>query len=423
MLDLELVRHDPERISALCAQRGFDVDVDELLAIDAAFRAAVQELDELNKEQKQLNRLVASGEITPEEGGRRRQRAKDLEGAVRELAAQRDALASQLPNLMADDTPPGASDADNVELRRWGTPPTADPEQSRHDTVGAEWGWFDQAKGASVAQSGFIYWLDGAGELLWDLFDAVLHALRTRGFKQMFTPIVAKEESFFATGYLPFVRDQLYGIARGAGGPRDASEDLSLIGTSEQTILGYFLGEQVPAERLPVLVTSYTPCFRTEAGAAGSKTRGAFRVHQFHKVEQIVICQPDESDRWLDECQRNVEDIMQALELSHRVVRVCVGDLGAPAYKKYDTEAWFAGFDEYRETHSNSNLTDFQARRLRLRTKSAEGVRVFPHTISSTAVTDRVFVALFEDLLARGLDRDAALAEGRRRIAAVRALA
>jgi seryl-tRNA synthetase len=412
MLDLELVRHEPDRIKALAVVRGFDVDVDELLRIDAEYRTSVQELDELNKEQKQLNRRVASGEITAEEGGRRRDRAKQLEVRTRELAAARDELLSQLPNLMAEDTPPGATDEDNVELRRWGTPPESDPEKARHDTIGAEWGWYDQARGAQVAQSGFVYWLGDAAALLWDLYDAVLRALRARGFEQMFTPVVAKDDTFFATGYLPFVSDQLY---------RFEGEPLSLIGTSEQTILGYFAGDTVPAERLPLLRTSFTPCFRTEAGAAGSKTRGAFRVHQFHKVEQIVVCAPEESAHWLDVCQRNVEDILIALELPHRVVRVCVGDLGAPAFKKYDTETWFPGFDEYRETHSNSNLTDFQSRRLRLRSKDGNQ-RVFPHTISSTAVTDRVFVALFEDLLARGLDQDAARAEGQRRIEAVRSL-
>lgn len=412
MLDLELVRHEPDRIKQLCTTRGIDVDVDRLLRVDAEYRAAVQELDALNKEQKQLNRMVASRAITPEEGGRRRERAKVLEATVRELAARRDDLLARLPNLMADDTPAGASDEDNVELRRWGAPPEADPEKARHDTIGADWGWFDQSRGATVAQSGYVYWLDGGGELLWDLFDATLGLLRRRGFKQMFTPVVAKDDTFFGTGYLPFVEDQLYKIE---------GEPLSLIGTSEQTILAYFTNETVPVERLPLLVTAFSPCFRTEAGAAGSKTRGAFRVHQFHKVEQIVVCHPGESERWLEECQRNVEDIVTALELPHRVVRVCVGDLGAPAFKKYDTETWFPGFAEFRETHSNSNLTDFQSRRLRLRVKDG-GQRLFPHTISSTAVTDRLFVALLEDLLARGFEPDAALVEGRRRVDAIRAL-
>lgn len=329
---------------------------------------------------------------------------------MRRLAAERDALLAQLPNLMADDTPPGESDEDNVELRRWGAPPEIEPEKARHDIVGAEWGWYDQTSGAKVAQSGFLYWHRAAGSLLWDLFDATLRLLRARGYTQLFTPIVAKDETFFGTGYLPFASDELYTI----GG-----EELSLIGTSEQTILGYYAGEQVDPENLPIRVTAFTPCFRTEKGAAGSKSRGAFRVHQFHKVEQIVICRPEDSDALLDECQRNVEDLMQALELPYRVVRTCVGDMGAPAYKKYDTETWFPGFGEFRETHSNSNLTDFQSRRLRLRIK---GERRFAHTISATAITDRAFVALIEDVIARGFDRDAAAAELVRRIAAVRTL-
>ena len=410
MLDIELIRHEPDRIKALCAQRGYDVDIDELLAVDAAYRSSVSELDELNKEQKQLNRLVASGEITAEEGGRRRARAKELEVTVRDLGAQRDELLAQLPNLMADDTPPGATDEDNVELRRWGMVPEIDPEKARHDVVGAEWGWYDQTRGSKVAQSGFLYWHRDAGALLWDLFDATLRLLRSRGYTQLFTPVVAKDETFFGTGYLPFVSDQLYTIE---------GEELSLIGTSEQTILGYYAGDQVSPDELPIRVTAFSPCFRTEKGAAGSKSRGAFRVHQFHKVEQIVICRPEESDALLDECQVNTEDLMRALELPHRVVRTCVGDMGAPAYKKYDTETWFAGFGEFRETHSNSNLTDFQSRRLRLRIK---GERTFAHTISATALTDRVFVALLEDVIARGFDRDAAAAEIARRTDALRSL-
>lgn len=413
MLDLELIRHEPDRVKALVAARGMDVDVDALLRVDGEYRAAVQELDELNKEQKQLNRQVASGEITAEEGGRRRQRAKDLDGVAKELVAQRDALVAQLPNVMADDTPPGVSDDDNVELRRWGTPPDVDPEAARHDTIGAAWGWYDQAKGANVAQSGYIYWLAGAGELLWSMYDATLGLLRRRGFQQVFTPVLAKDETFFATGYLPYSSDQLYKLE---------GEPLSLIGTSEQTMLGLYFNESLAPAELPARLTAFSPCFRTEAGAAGSKTRGAFRVHQFHKVEQIVVCAPDESDRLLDECQQNIEDILHALELPHRVVRTCVGDLGAPAYKKYDTETWFAGFGEYRETHSNSDLWDFQARRLRLRVKDGS-TRTYPHTISATAATDRLFVALLEDLIAAGLDADAALIEGRRRIEAIRALA
>jgi seryl-tRNA synthetase len=412
MLDIELIRSEPDRIKELCRVRGYDVDLDALLAADRQWRESLARAEELNRELKSLNRQVASGEITKEEAAKRSDDARRFTAEAKAFEAERDELLARLPNLMADDTPPGLSDADNVELRTWGTVPDVDPDKARHDVVAAEWGWYDQAKGAQVAQSGFLYWAGEAGGLLWDLFDAALRLLRRRGFEQLFTPVAAKDDTFFGTGYLPFASADLYRIA---------GEDLSLVGTSEQTLLGYFAGDQLSLDDLPVRVTAFTPCFRTEAGAAGSKSRGAFRVHQFHKVEQIVVCAPEQSDDLLSECQRNIEDFLQALELPHRVVRTAIGDLGAPAFKKYDTETWFAGFGEHRETHSNSNLTDFQTRRLRVRAK-AEGGRVFPHTISATMVTDRAFVAIIEDVIARGFDRDAAAAEITRRIDAVRAL-
>lgn len=412
MLDIELIRNEPDRIKELCRVRRYDVDVDALLDADRRWRDALAKAEELNRELKTLNRQVAKGEISKEEAGKRSEDARRHTADAKMFEAQRDELLARLPNLMADDTPPGLSDEDNVELRTWGSAPDVDPEKARHDTVGGEWGWYDQAKGGQVAQSGFLYWTGEAGGLLWDLYDVALRFLRRRGYTQLFTPVAAKDETFFGTGYLPFASADLYRIE---------GEELSLIGTSEQTLLGYFAGDQLTLDELPIRVTAFTPCFRTEAGAAGSKSRGAFRVHQFHKVEQIVICAPDQSDDLLSECQRNIEDLVQALELPHRVVRTAIGDLGAPAYKKYDTECWFAGFGEYRETHSNSNLTDFQTRRLRVRVKT-EGGRAFPHTISATLVTDRVFVALLEDVIARGVDRDGAAAEITRRIEAVRAV-
>jgi seryl-tRNA synthetase len=222
------------------------------------------------------------------------------------------------------------------------------------------------------------------------MFSYALDLLGERGFEPMFTPLLARERTFFGTGYLPFFADQLYRVSSG---------DLLLIGTSEQTLIGYHGDSIVDEGDLPLLLTAFTPCFRTEAGSAGRANRGAFRVHQFHKVEQIVICHPDQSEHWLDECQRNVEDLLTGLELPFRVVRVCVGDLGAPAYKKYDTETWFPSFGAYRETHSNSNLIDYQCRRFKIRFKDKNGKMVFPHTISATAITDRAGLAILENHL------------------------
>ena len=192
----------------------------------------------------------------------------------------------------------------------------------------------------------------------------------------------------FGTGYLPFFADQTYKLD---------GEDLSLIGTSEQTLVGYHADEILPADQLPLKSTAYTPCFRTEAGSYGKATRGIHRVHQFHKVEQIIFCKPEESPQWHDHCQESAEYLAGELGLPYHVVNVCIGDMGAPGYKKYDIEAWFPGYNGYREITSNTNLTDFQSRRLNIRYKDENKKNQFVHTISSTAVTDRVVCAIMEN--------------------------
>jgi seryl-tRNA synthetase len=192
----------------------------------------------------------------------------------------------------------------------------------------------------------------------------------------------------YGTGYLPFFSDQTYLIQ---------GEDLALIGTSEQTLVGYHTDETLEAESLPLRYTAYTPCFRTEAGSYGKESRGIFRVHQFHKVEQIIFCLPEDSPACHEECLVNEEYLLQQLGIPYRVVNVCVGDMGAPGYKKYDIEAWYPGFGSYREVTSNTNLTEFQSRRLNIRYKDKEGNRGFVHTISATGLTDRVVCAILEN--------------------------
>jgi len=200
-------------------------------------------------------------------------------------------------------------------------------------------------------------------------------------------PAAARERTLFGTGYLPFFPEDIYRIE---------GQDLCLIGTSEQTLVGYHADEMLPAESLPLRYCAFSPCFRTEAGAYGKAARGAFRVHQFHKVEQIVFCRPEESEQWHEACLQHETALMDLLEIPYRVVRVCVGDLAAPGYKKYDVEGWFAGFGGYRETHSNTNLLDYQTRRLNIRARAEEGL-IYPHTISATMITDRALLAIIEN--------------------------
>jgi len=391
MLDLRLIRTQPEMIRELCRRRHAAVDFDKLVQEDERARALTAQVDALRQKRKGGG---ASG--GPASGGTPEAREAAvalrneiavLEEELRIAKAERDRLWSWVPNLLADDTPVGTSDKDNLEIKRWGNLPKVDFELKTHEVIGQNLGVIDEERGTKVAGAGYSYWVGDGARLTWGLFSLALEYLAKRGFRQMFTPVVARANTLFGTGYLPFFSDQIYKIE---------GEDLNLIGTSEQTLVAYHTDEIIAPEKLPLLYTAFTPCFRTEAGSYGRETRGLFRQHQFHKVEQIVFCEPQTSEEWLQKCLENAEGILKLLEIPYRVVRVCDGDLGAPGYKKYDVEAWFPGFGSYRETHSITNLLDFQTRRLNIRSKQA-GNTFHPHTISATMITDRALLALLEN--------------------------
>jgi seryl-tRNA synthetase len=386
MLDLKLIRTQPDMVRELCRRRHATVDFDKLLEADERTRALTAQLDALRAKRKGGGGKPSSAEDAREAAIALRNEVASAEEELRVVKTERDRLWSWVPNLLADDTPVGKDDKDNVEIKHWGNPPKADFELKTHEVIGQNLGVIDEDRGAKVAGAGYSYWLGDGARLTWGLFSLALDYLAKRGFKQMFTPVVAKGNTLFGTGYLPYFSDQIYKIE---------GEDLNLIGTSEQTLVGYHSDEILPPEKLPLLYTAFTPCFRTESGSYGRETKGLFRQHQFHKVEQIVFCEPSTSEEWLDKCLENAEGILKLLEIPYRVVRVCDGDMGAPGYKKYDVEAWFAGFGSYRETHSITNLLDFQSRRLNIRSKQA-GNTFHPHTISATMITDRALLALLE---------------------------
>jgi seryl-tRNA synthetase len=381
VIDIALVRTNPDLVRQTCLAKGSDIDVERLIFVDSELRRMTVHMEDLRNRQKK------QGRDTDIDAARAlKEELKDATEQVRLLQEERDALWVLVPNLVAEDTPAGEDDEGNVELRREGDTVPAD-ESKAHDKIGERLRIFDMTRGAEVAGSGFYYWRGDGARLAWAIFSYAQDLLGNRGFEPMMTPLVARERTFFGTGYLPFFADQLY---------RVQDTDLSLIGTSEQTLIGYYGDSIVDLDELPIQLSAFSPCFRTEAGSAGRANRGGYRVHQFHKVEQIVICAPEDSEHWLNECQRNAEDILRGLELPFRVVRVCLGDLGAPAYKKYDTETWFPSFGAYRETHSNSNLIDYQARRFKIRFRR-DGKMVHPHTISSTGITDRAALAVLEN--------------------------
>ncbi|GHT99214.1 serine--tRNA ligase [Alphaproteobacteria bacterium] len=382
MVDIKLIRENPEVFQEYASLRRETVSISHLLEVDSEWRKLNTTVEE---QRSSLNILSKLKKI--EEAKTVKSELTKNEASLRELEDKRNDLLDLVCNLLSPDVPVGESDADNIEIYNWGEKPSFDFQPLFHDELGNNLGILDTKRAAKVAGSGFYYWVGDGARLQNAAFQYVEDLLINRGFIALKTPVLAKKVSLYGTGYLPFAQDEIYQIG---------DSNVSLIGTSEQTIVSYRMDEIMEESELPLLYTASTPCFRYEAGAASRQTRGIFRVHQFQKQEQIIMCCPGESEYWNLFCQKNVEDIMQEFGVPYRVVLVCTGDMGASGYKKFDTEAWFPAFDAYKETHSNSNLTDYQARRSKIRYKG-EKEKSFVHTISSTALTDRVIIAIMEN--------------------------
>ena len=388
MLDLKFLHEHFDLVKANAQRRKCPVNFEMLFEVDKLCRQLTTEVEDLRAKR---NRLSKECKDNPAARDEVRLLKDELGRKDAELAKQQGKLQKMLdllPNMLSADVPDGNTDLDNLEIRKVGEIPKFSFRIRDHQELGEMLDILDTARGAKVAGAGFYYWKGKGAILAQSLFFWVQRELVKRGFTLFMTPCAAKERTLYGTGYLPFFADQTYAI-------RD--ENLALIGTSEQTLVGYHADDCLNEAELPLRYTAFTPCFRTEAGSYGKASKGIFRVHQFHKVEQIIFCRPEDSVKFHEECLANEEYILQQLGIPYHVVNVCVGDLGAPGHKKYDIEAWFAAFGAYREVTSNTNLTSFQSRRLNIRYKKADGERDFVHTISATAVTDRVLIAILEN--------------------------
>ncbi len=378
MIDINYLRENREEAKLLFKRRKCDVNVDEFLALNDEFNTKKSKLDNLKFEQKNSS-IERAKEIKKE--------ISSLKDEVSLLEKKRDDIWLTLPNILAPDTPDGESDADNVEIKKCGNLPVFNFEPKSHSDLGKQLGILDLERGAKVSGSGFYYVLGEGANLACAVYYLAWKILMEDGFSFVMPPIFSTQRTFLGTGYFPFEPEGNYKVE---------GQNLYAIGTSEQTLLAFHDNEIIDYSKLPIKYSAFTPCFRTEAGSYGKSSKGAFRVHQFHKMEQIVFCEPSQSEEHHERCLSNIEKLLGLLELPYRIVRVCTGDMGAPGYKKYDVECWFPSFDGYRETHSNTNLWDFQTRRLNIRT-SHEGKKFLPHTISSTMVTDRVIWAILEN--------------------------
>lgn len=395
MLDLKLIRSEPERVAANLARRGIDpVVVRELLATDEEARQVRQLVEEARARRTRISKAVgaarregrdAAGE--QEQAARLGQELARLEARLRAAEARRDELLATLPNLAEDDAPDGGED-DAVELRRVVEIPTFGFQPRDHVELATAAGALDIEAAARVSGARFAYLLGPLVRLQLALVSLALEHLEPAGFTPVVPPVLVREEAMFNTGFFPTDRASIY---------RTADDDLYLVGTSEVPLAGIH-GDQILAEdALPLRYGGISTCFRREAGAAGRDTRGIFRVHQFDKVEMFSFVLPEESRAEHRRILGVQEAILQAIEVPYRVIDIAVGDLGAPAARKFDTEAWMPGQAAYREVTSCSNCTDYQARRLRTRVRRAGGTEMV-HTLNGTAVAiGRTIIAILEN--------------------------
>jgi seryl-tRNA synthetase len=397
MLDLKLIRSDPERVKAALARRGVAAEVDELLALDARRRQLLPEVENAQAERKTLSKQIGEAKQEGEDAEELMATVQGLKEKIEsgkeeleQVEGELGKLALALPNIPDPDAPEGDSEEDAVTIREVGTPPEFDFEPRDHLEIGTELGLIDMEAAARLSGSRFAYLKGDLVLLELALVRFAIELIRGEGHEPVVPPVLVREEALEGTGFLPGDRDQIYEI------PKD---ELFLTGTSEVALAGLHADEILDAAALPLRYCGFSTCFRREAGAAGRDTRGIFRVHQFDKVEMFSFVAPSQSGAEHERLLTLEERILGELEIPYRVVNVPVGDLGAPAAKKYDCEAWIPSQGRYRELTSCSNTTDYQARRLGARYRPAEGATPEAvHTLNGTAVAvGRTIIALIEN--------------------------
>ena len=392
MIDPQLLKTNVEVIKENLKKRDLKIDLEILTRLDEERRAIKFESEKLRSEQKKLGKEIATSE--GDQKNKLLNKAEKLSEKVKKLSDDNQKKDEQffnewikIPNIVDPSSPVGKTDEDNKELKKVGTPKNIVSPLS-HLNIGENLGLINVEKASSVSGSRFSYLFGDLVKIQFNLVSFAMNKLSEKGFNPTIPPVLVRENALYGTGFFPDDSDQVYEI------PND---DLFLVGTSEVSLAALHSDEIVSYDSLPIRYAGYSTCFRREAGTYGKDTSGIFRVHQFDKVEMFSFCSPEKSDEEHEFILSIEEEILQELEIPYRVVDVCTGDLGSSAAKKYDIEAWIPSQEQYREVTSCSNTTDFQARRLNIRTKIDKNSTLL-HTLNGTAIAvGRILIALLEN--------------------------
>ncbi len=396
MIDIRALRDNPDLYIQAAQNKRIAADVPRLLEIDQQLRHAKARLQKMATEKNRIGKSIPKLSGSDKDAALKTlsQLKRDEEGSqdqIKQLQPEFDALMLQVPQPADPEVPVGKDDTENVELRREGEVRQFDFEPKDHMELGLALDIIDMERGVKLAGTR-NYFLKGDGALLhWAVLRFAVDFMVGRGYTPMSVPLLMRDEAMQGTGYYPGSEEQTY---------RMEKDELSLVGTAEVPLTAYRMGELLSEQDLPLKFVALSSCFRREAGAAGKDTYGLYRIHQFDKVEQVIVSKNSDeaSATFHEEIQANSEGVMQALGLPYRVVAVCTGDLGRGQAKKYDIEAWMPSRGNYCETHSASKFYDFQARRMNLRYKETETKKnLFCHTLNNTVIASpRVLIPLME---------------------------
>lgn len=390
MLDIRFIRENSELVAEKAKQKGFVANVRRILELDIKIRPSILELESTRAKSNQLAKQGGSSAVNFAEGRALKHKIKYLEAKIKPLTEQLEKLLRDIPNVFPDDTPIGGEEA-NREEKKWGDATLKDFEVVDHVTWAEKKGLLDFERGVKVAGNKFYFTKGSLVELEIAVLQFGMKLAKGHGFLPMMVPHLVNSKTIDGAGFTARSADeqQIYKIE---------GQDLNLIATAEIPMTGYHTDEILDEKDLPKLYAGYSPAYRLEAGSYGKHSKGLYRVHQFNKLELYVFCKPEDSEQWQQKMLALEEELCQKLQIPYRVVRIASGELGAPAYKKYDIEYWSPVDKAYRELTSCSNITDYQARRLNIRYKDAASGTTFVHTLNATAAAmSRIPIAIIEN--------------------------
>ena len=398
MLDLKFVRDNTEKVEQMLKNRHAKVDLVEFKQLDAKRRTLIQEV-EADKSQRntvsaEISQMKRNGEDATEKITAMRVMGEKISATDKELKQVEERLHAvmlTIPNMPAADVPVGKDDTENPEIRKWGEPKHFDFEPKAHWDIGEKLGILDSERAAKVSGARFYYYKGAGARLERAVYNFFLDQhTRKDGYTEVIPPYIVNTASMTGTGQLPKFHEDMYKVE---------GQDMYLIPTAEVPLTNYYRDEIIDGKELPIYLTAMTPCFRAEAGSAGKDTRGLIRQHQFHKVEMVKFCKPEDSYDELEKLVNNAEECLKLLGLPYHVVCLCTGDLGFSAAKCYDVEVWFPQQNKYREISSCSNTEDFQARRANIRfRRDAKSKPEYVHTLNGSGLAvGRTVAAILEN--------------------------